>query len=198
MHRFFGRFVIGAGALMIAATAQAQGTSPSGRPFKLGGQLGASVPMGDFGDGADLGFHVGGLIEYKPASLPVSLRGELTYHRNGLKDDFFASEDPDFSGIEGNFSQIDFVGNALLPLGDAASTARPYLIGGLGLYRLKASAEFQDVDISDTQTKFGLNFGAGLTFNLSGFETFVETRFHSVFADESNMNFIPLSFGFKF
>jgi len=198
MHRFFGRFAIGAGALLIAATAQAQGTSPSGRPFKLGGQLGASVPMGDFGDGADLGFHVGGLIEYKPASLPVSLRGELTYHRNGLKDDFFASEDPDFSGIEGNFSQIDFVGNALLPLGDAASTARPYLIGGLGLYRLKASAEFQDVDISDTQTKFGLNFGAGLTFNLSGFETFVETRFHSVFADESNMNFIPLSFGFKF
>jgi opacity protein-like surface antigen len=198
MHRFFGRFVIGAGALLIAATAQAQGTNPSGRPFKLGGQLGASVPLGDFGDGADLGFHVGGLIEYKPASFPVSLRGELTYHRNGLKDDFFASEDPDFNGIDGNFSQIDFVGNGLLPLGDAASTARPYLIGGLGLYRLKASAEFQDVDISDTQTKFGLNFGAGLTFNLSGFETFVEARFHSVFTDESNTSFIPLSFGFKF
>ena len=195
MHRFFGRFAIGAGALLIAATAQAQGTSPSGRPFKLGGQLGASVPMGDFGDGADLGFHLGGLIEYKPASLPMSLRGELTYHRNGLKDDLFGS---DFGSIDGNFSQIDFVGNAVMPFGDAASTARPYVIGGLGLYRLKASAEFQDVDISDTQTKFGLNFGAGLTFNLSGFETFVETRFHSVFADESNMNFIPLSFGFKF
>jgi len=195
MHRFFGRFVIGAGALMIAATAQAQGTSPSGRPFKLGGQLGASVPMGDFGDGADLGFHVGGLIEYKPASLPMSLRGELTYHRNGLKDDFFGS---DFGSIDGNFSQIDFVGNAVMPFGDAASTARPYVIGGLGLYRLKASAEYEGIDISDTQTKFGLNFGAGLTFNLSGFETFVETRFHSVFAEDSNMNFIPLSFGFKF
>ena len=195
MHRFFGRFVIGASALLIAATAHAQGTSPSGRPFKLGGQLGASVPMGDFGDGADLGFHLGGLIEYKPASLPMSLRGELTYHRNGLKDDFFGS---DFGSIDGNFSQIDFVGNAVMPFGDAASTARPYVIGGLGLYRLKASAEFEGVDISDTQTKFGLNFGAGLTFNLSGFETFVETRFHSVFAEDSNMNFIPLSFGFKF
>ena len=195
MHRFFGRFVIGASALLIAATAHAQGTNPSGRPFKLGGQLGASVPMGDFGDGADLGFHLGGLIEYKPASLPVSLRGELTYHRNGLKEDFFGS---DFGDIDGNFSQIDFVGNALVPFGDAASTARPYVIGGLGLYRLKASAEFEGVDISDTQTKFGLNFGAGLTFNLSGFETFVETRFHSVFAEDSNMNFIPLSFGFKF
>jgi opacity protein-like surface antigen len=195
MHRFFGRFVIGASALLIAATAHAQGTSPSGRPFKLGGQLGASVPMGDFGDGADLGFHLGGLIEYKPASLPMSLRGELTYHRNGLKDDFFGS---DFGSIDGNFSQIDFVGNAVMPFGDAASTARPYVIGGLGLYRLKASAEYEGIDISDTQTKFGLNFGAGLTFNLSGFETFVETRFHSVFAEDSNMNFIPLSFGFKF
>ena len=72
------------------------------------------------------------------------------------------------------------------------------MIGGLGLYRLKASAEFEGLDVSDTQTKFGLNFGAGLTFNLSGFETFVETRFHSVFAEDSNLNFIPLSFGFKF
>lgn len=195
MHRFFGRFVIGASALLIAATAHAQGTNPSGRPFKLGGQLGASVPMGDFGDGADLGFHLGGLIEYKPASLPMSLRGELTYHRNGLKSDYFGS---DFGDIDGNFSQIDFVGNALMPFGDAASTARPYVIGGLGLYRLKASAEFEGLDVSDTQTKFGLNFGAGLTFNLSGFETFVETRFHSVFAEDSNLNFIPLSFGFKF
>ena len=34
--------------------------------------------------------------------------------------------------------------------------------------------------------------------NLSGFETFVEARFHSVFTDESNTNFIPISFGFKF
>ena len=195
MHRFFGRFVIGASALLIAATAHAQGTNPSGRPFKLGGQLGASVPMGDFGDGADLGFHLGGLIEYKPASLPMSLRGELTYHRNGLKEDYFGS---DFGDIDGNFSQIDFVGNALMPFGDAASTARPYVIGGLGLYRMKASAEFEGLDVSDTQTKFGLNFGAGLTFNLSGFETFVETRFHSVFAEGENLNFIPLSFGFKF
>ena len=190
MHRFLGRFVIGASALLIAATAQAQGTAgTAGRPFKLGGSLGASVPTGDFGDVSSLGFHLGGLIEYKPASLPLSLRGELTYHRNGLNDDAFGD-------IDGNFSQIDFVGNALVPLGTAASTARPYVIGGLGLYRLNLDVD--GADDSDAETKLGLNFGAGLTFNLSGFETFVETRFHSVFADGSNMNFIPLSFGFKF
>ena len=63
MHRFLGRFVVGAGALLIAATAHAQATT-DGRPFKLGGALGATLPLGDFGDGADVGFHFGGLIEY--------------------------------------------------------------------------------------------------------------------------------------
>jgi opacity protein-like surface antigen len=199
MHRFVGRFVIGASALLIAATAHAQGTAASassGRPFKLGGALGATVPLGDFGDGADLGFHLGGLIEYKPQTFPVNLRGEITYHRNGLKDDYFSGSG--FDDIDGNFSMLNFIGNALFPFGDAASTARPYAMGGLGLYRLKASAEFNGVDISDTQTKFGINVGGGFTFNLSGFETFVEARFHSVFTEEKNTNFIPLSFGFKF
>ena len=200
MHRFIGRFVIGASALLIAATAHAQGTAASassGRPFKLGGALGATVPLGDFGDGADLGFHLGGLIEYKPQSVPVNLRGEITYHRNGLKSDYFSDDDPIFNNIDGDFSMWNFVGNVLFPFGDAASTARPYAIAGLGLYYLKASAEFGGVDISDSETKFGLNLGGGFTFNLSGFETFVEARFHSVFADD-NVNFIPLSFGFKF
>src|SRR5215207_10772596 len=137
MHRFLGRFVIGASALLIAATAHAQGTAagaaPSGRPFKLGGALGASVPLGDFSDGADLGFHLGGLIEYKPQAVPVNLRGEITYHRNGLKDDFFSGT-PGLGNVNGNASMFTFLGNAVIPFGDAASTARPYAIGGLGLY----------------------------------------------------------------
>jgi opacity protein-like surface antigen len=199
MHRFLGRFVIGAGALLMAATAHAQGTTGSdGRPFKLGGALGASVPLGDFSDGADLGFHLGGLIEYKPQAVPVNLRGEITYHRNGLKSDFFSDADPSIGKVDGNSSMLSFLGNAVIPFGDAASTARPFAIGGLGIYRMKVSGDFGGFDISDSQTKFGINVGGGFTFNLSGFETFVEARFHSVFTEESNTNFIPVSFGFKF
>jgi opacity protein-like surface antigen len=197
MHRFFGRFVVGAGALLIAATAQAQATT-DGRPFKLGGALGATLPLGDFGDGADLGFHFGGLIEYKPSSVPINLRGEITYHRNGLKDGFF----DDFPGVDvdGNSSILGFIGNAFFPFGDPASTARPYAIGGLGVYRLGFSGDVEgsNIDLDISETKFGLNVGGGFTFNLSGFETFVEARFHSVFTEASNTNFIPLSFGFKF
>jgi hypothetical protein len=200
MLKVLGRFVVGASALFIAAQVQAQGTGAesSGRPFKLGGMLGATVPIGNFGDGANVGFHLGGLIEHKPNALPLTLRGEITYNRNGLKEGFFAGEDPIFDDIDGNVSIINFVGNGVIPFGDPASTARPYAIGGVGVYRMHFSGELGDFDISDTQTKFGINVGGGFTFNLSGFETFVEARFHSVFAEGDNANFIPLSFGFKF
>ena len=95
MPRFFGRLVIGAGALLIASTAQAQGTANApARPWKVGGALGGTIPLGDFSDNADLGWHLGGLFEYKQPSLPVTWRGEVTYHRNGLKDDFFSGQIP--------------------------------------------------------------------------------------------------------
>ena len=204
MHRFFGRVLLGAGALLVAATAtQAQGTlgSSSGRPFKLGGALGATIPLGDFSDNSDLGFHLGGLIEYKPQSVPLNLRGEITYHRNGLKDSYFA--DVGLGDVSGNVSMIDFIGNVFVPFGDASATARPYVIGGVGIYRFKFSGDLkttsgQSFDVNDTQTKFGINVGGGFTFDLSGFETFIEARFHSVFTQDKNTNFIPISFGFKF
>jgi opacity protein-like surface antigen len=198
MHRFLGRFVVGAGALLVAATAHAQGTAAAdaGRPFKLGGALGASLPLGDFGDFADVGFHFGGLIEYKPTAIPVNLRGEITYHRNSLKEGAFQG----FPDADGDQSILGFIGNVFFPFGDAASTARPYAIAGLGLYRLSASGDQPgtNVDLDVSSTKFGINLGGGFTFNLSGFETFVEARFHSVFTETNNTNFIPLSFGFKF
>jgi opacity protein-like surface antigen len=160
--------------------------------------LGASVPIGDFGDGANVGFHLGGLIEQKPNDLGHTLRGEITYNRNGLKKGYFGGQNPLFDDVDGDVSILNFVGNGVIPFGDPASTARPYVIGGVGVYRLHFSGELGDFDISDTQTKFGINVGGGFTFNLSGFETFVEARFHSVFTEESNTNMIPISFGFKF
>jgi len=192
MHRFFGRAVMAGGALLIAATAQAQGNAGGvGHPYKFGADLGATVPTGTFSDGADLGFHLGGLFEYTPKSMPVNWRGEIAYNRNGLKDS-------GIDGVNGNFSMFNIVGNAVMPLGNKAATVRPYVIGGLGMYRLTAAASYQDVSVSTSQTKLGLNGGAGLGFHLSSVETFVEARYNSVFTDGSNMNFIPFTFGFKF
>ena len=188
MHRFFGRAVMAGGALLIAATAQAQSV---GKSYKFGGDLGASMPLGDFGDAANAGYHIGGLFEYTPKSMPVSWRGEIAYNHNGLKD-------TGIDGLDGNFSMLNLVGNAVYPFGNKASAIRPYVIGGMGVYRVKASAEFDGVTASQSDTKFGLNAGGGMSFHLSGFETFVETRFNSVFTEGSKTNFMPFTFGFKF
>ena len=189
MHRTLARVLVVAGSLAVSAsTALAQGTTnESSRPFKFGAALGASLPMGDFGDVAETGFHVGALGEFARTSWPVLLRGEITYHRNGFKD------------YDGNASVLSFVPNIVFPFGTATSTARPYLIGGLGLHRVSLNLEVPgSEDESESETKFGFNVGAGFNFNLAGFETFIETRWHSVSTSESKTNFVPLSFGFKF
>jgi hypothetical protein len=73
-------------------------------------------------------------------------------------------------------------------------TVRPYLIGGGGIYNERC-------DSCPSQTKFGLNGGAGITVPLSGFSTIIEARFHVVFDSEgggSNSYFVPISVGLLF
>lgn len=186
MHRTAARLVTLAGALLlVAGTAGAQEVSQ--RPVKIGGALGATLPLGDFGDVADVGYHFGGLVDWTRPGLAFGLRGEITYHRNGMSD------------IDEDISILGFVANVTFPLGQPEATARPYLIGGLGFYRTTVHFETIGGDTEDTSdTDFGFNLGGGFTFNLTGFETFVEARFHSVSGDPDNLNFIPLSFGFRF
>jgi opacity protein-like surface antigen len=180
-----------AGALALSASpmlAQARGTmDESGRPLRLGGMLGATLPLGDFGDVAEAGFHIGALGEFAQPTWPFALRGEITYHRNGAKD------------FDGNASVLSFVPNIVFPFGDPAATARPYIIGGVGIHRVSVDIEVPGFpDAEESETKFGFNVGGGFNFNLAGFDTFIEARFHSVLTSESSTNFIPLSFGFKF
>ena len=70
---------------------------------------------------------------------------------------------------------------------------RPYLIGGAGIYGYKS-----DVSGASTNTDFGLNGGIGASFPLSGFNTFVEARYHHIFTDVSATQFIPVTFGISF
>lgn len=191
MHRSATRVLVLAGSILLSASsalAQARGTTnESGRPLRLGAMLGATLPIGDFGDAAETGFHIGALGEFAQPTWPVALRGEITYHRHGVKD------------IDGNASVLSFIPNIVFPFGDPAATARPYIIGGLGLHRVNIDLEIPGFgDASDSETKFGFNVGGGVNFNLAGFDTFIEARFHSVLTSESSTNFIPLSFGFKF
>lgn len=60
-----------------------------------------------------------------------------------------------------------------------------------------SQADFS-VDNSDSRTKFGINGGVGLRFQLTGFATFIEARWHSIFTEGANVQMVPISVGFTF
>jgi hypothetical protein len=174
-------------ALATAVTAGAAGAQGT-RPFSLGVSGGLSVPMGDFGDAYNAGFNVSGHLGLQSSALPVGLRFDLGYNRWEL------------DGFDANLRSLAGIANVMLNFPrPSGSTVRPYVSGGLGIYNTKLSRDVTGGTVStDGETNVGLNVGAGLDFGLSGISTFVEARFHSVFTDVSNTNFVPVVFGIRF
>jgi opacity protein-like surface antigen len=176
------RFVLAGfvAAAAVAATSPAQAQSYN--PFQIGGSAGVAIPMGDFGDQADLGYNVTFAVGYKPQFTPVGVRAEAAYNQMGI------------SGGGGNFNIPAFTGN--LVLGLPIGIASPYVIGGAGLYRT-------NIDVngvgSSGENRFGFNIGGGLRIPFSSsFETFVEARYHRVSLDQGNISFVPITLGIMF
>ena len=109
--------------------------------------------------------------------------------------------------IDGMYNKFSVKDDRIVQLPDAIITSananlvyalpgvgmRPYLIGGAGIYGTKL-----DVSGSDTNTNLGLNGGIGAAFPLSGFNAFVEARYHHILTDGSATQFIPVTFGLSF
>ena len=175
-------------ALALATATGAAGAQSSTRPYTLGVSGGISFPTGDNADGINAGFNVAGHLGLQSSALPVGLRFDVAYNRWEV------------DGVDANIRSLAGIANAMLffprPSG---STVRPYVSGGLGIYNTKGSVDVGGSTIEgDSETKAGVNAGVGLDFGLSGLSTFVEARFHSVFTEGSNMNFVPVVFGIRF
>ncbi len=167
--------------LVVAASAPA---AQAQNPMSFGIAAGASIPTGDVGDFVKTGFHGMATVGVSPAMVPFGLRIDGMY--NSLEGKDLAE------------------GTKLRILGLTANgvwqrpgmVASPYLIGGIGYYNTEL-----DVEDADSESNFGLNVGIGMKFNLSGFGTFAEIRYHNIFDGEDdfgNTAFIPLTFGIMF
>jgi opacity protein-like surface antigen len=81
------------------------------------------------------------------------------------------------------------------------STFRPYLIGGGGVYNVKTTGSSDVgtiIDTENSETKFGVNAGAGFDFKAGSAGLFVEGRFHDVFTSGNDVQFIPVTLGVRF
>jgi len=172
-------FAVGIAALMalgvVAGPVQAQ------RRTSVGFAAGATVPVGDLGDGTSTGFHVLGTLAVSgTASTPIGFRFDGMYNSLSGKS----------SGPDVNVWTVN--GNLVYAF-PGGTTATPYIIAGAGWYNSKA-----DESGAESSNDIGINAGIGARFALSGFSTFAEVRFHNIFSDPNSAQMIPLTFGILF
>jgi opacity protein-like surface antigen len=147
--------------------------------FRFGLGLGATMPMGDYGDVDKMGINILAVFETPLASSPLYLRA----------DGLYSSTSHD--GVDGSTSILGGTVSALYHFSAPAATARPYALGGLGFYNV-------DPGIADAETKSGFALGGGVTFNLSGLNAFAEARYISIQTSGSSITLVPLSVGIMF
>ncbi len=168
---------VGVALALSAHVAQAQ----SGTSLGFGG--GAAMPTGSFGDAATTGWSSQLVARVKPGSSPVGLQVDGFYNRFGLE-----------GGIDGNTRLMGGTANAVFAF-PGASRARPYLIGGVGLYNGKVSID--GLGASESQTDFGANAGAGFDVAVGKrAAVFAEGRFHAIFMDETAY-MVPVTLGLR-
>ena len=177
------RMLVGSLALMLATTVAATDASAQGRAsFMLGGGL--TLPLGDFGDVAKLGWHGLGGVEFAIPNAPVGIRIDGMYGQNNGDEDVVG---PDAKAkLFG--ANADVVWNSKSP------GVKFYVLGGVGFYNVKFESPAGD----DDESKFAVNGGAGLKFGAGAARFFVEGRFVNVFTSGSSTNFIPVTVGVSF
>ncbi|HEX3157847.1 MAG TPA: outer membrane beta-barrel protein [Gemmatimonadaceae bacterium] len=177
MKRVLG-VIAGATLAVAAASGVAQAQSmDAARSINFGIAGGAAAPVGDRLDGYDVGYNIMGTLGFQPAAMPVGFRLGVQYQSLGAN----AGDDLKLFGADAN---------AILTIANNAGI-KPYLTGGVGLYNLDAG------NGSDSQTKFALNGGGGLQFPMSGFNTYVEVRWNTIFTEDA-ASYIPIVFGITF
>lgn len=178
-----------AAILFSASTSSAQ----SNKAVSIGISGGATIPVGDLGDLYTTGYNGTASLMFRSIGSPLGLRVDGTYNRMSVRDDVIGLD-----GIE-SISIAGVNGNLVYNLPGTGIT--PYLIGGAGVYWPQGHGNGID---SNSEAKLGLNGGVGASFPLSGFNTFLEARFHHVFTDtveganHNSTNFIPVTFGISF
>jgi hypothetical protein len=167
-----------AAAMLLTAAAALPAQAQVSSPIKFNVRAGAALPMGDFGDAVNTGFTIGGGLTLRAPLMPVALRVDGDFNRFSFEETI--------PGLDDNMSLWSVTANAQI----APALSPVYFIGGVGMYSMSYEGE--------SETDFGLNGGAGLRIPLTGFNTFVEARFHSVFSEGDKTNYVPIVFGVEF
>jgi hypothetical protein len=161
-------------------------------------------------------YGVTGGFGYKEDHWPVGMQFEGMTYRAGFTD-----RAEEFAGSDGYMQMTAGTANVTwMPKKFEDERLKPRLISGIGVYnRVIRTTDEQlmfgtcwdpwwgyfpcggtgtVITNSQSQTKFGVNVGGSLGFEMAGgAEFFLEMRYHHAFTNHKNTQFMPLNFGFK-
>lgn len=180
----------------------------SRRPISIAFGGGASVPVGNYKDVLKAGWNGQGSLIFNFPGLPLALRTDLNYNKFTFKSDV---QLPTTGG--GNITTTDDVtqqilgGLANITIPFNMGPISPYVTAGLAGFNIKTKLGDAYPGAEDeSDTKFAVNGGAGISLRLMGASAFIEAKINNVYTDKkfiSNkelkaLQFVPVTFGFVF
>lgn len=181
----------------------------STRPVSIAFGGGASVPIGTYKDALKAGWNGQGSLIFNFAGFPFALRADLNYNKFTFKKDLPFSP----GGSAGTITTTDDITQQIL--GGLANVTIPFHMGAVSPYITAGIAGFNiKTKLGDavsgaqdqSDTKFAVNGGAGLSLRLLGASAFIEAKLNNVYTDKKfisnkelkSLQFVPVTFGFVF
>ena len=197
---------------MTATSADAQfrtNQQGSRRPvsFAFGG--GASVPVGNYKDVLKAGWNGQGSLIFNLPGIPIALRADLNYNKFTFENNlpFSAGGGGGTVATTDDITQQILGGLANITIPFNMGAISPYVTAGLAGFNIKTKLgdAFPGAE-DESDTKFAVNGGAGLSMRLMGVSAFIEAKINNVYTDKKLMSnkelkdlqFIPVTFGFVF
>jgi hypothetical protein len=173
IHQFF--LMAGAVAVALCGSARAARAQTPVRFTVVGG---LSLPIGDLGNGTDLGLNLGVRGEGRPLSPGWAFRGDVSYDRYAGR------------GAVDEYSYLAFGANLV----HYEQSRRVYEFGGLGVYNSRVAFS-SALDRSDTN--LGVQMGAGFALTRDN-RLFTEMGLTSAFTSGRSSIWFPVRVGFRF
>jgi hypothetical protein len=178
-------------SLIVVAPLEAQTT----RLFNFGVGGGVSFLTGEDRDFWNDGFNIQGSVIANISTLPIAVRLDVTYQGLAGKDASTGVADTLFIG---DLSVLSGTLNAVYHFGSAERSTRPYLLGGLGIYRTELDAVLYGQDVSDSTTDFGITGAVGLSVSIASVSAFIEARAHNILSEGESAQIYPVTVGVVF
>jgi hypothetical protein len=160
----------------------------SQRSYALGVGGGAAIPVGRLSDSQNAGYNGIVALAIGAADFPIGIR------LDGIYNTFVFHTAPPGSPISSDLRVIGALFNVIFAF--TASTAKPYLIMGGGLYNTRG-----EVPGAKSENNFGFSGGLGATFAVGPIATFLESRYHTISRNEERggvVQFVPITVGLMF